>query len=155
MEKAREIDAKNAGAWLGHPYFDVIDNSSDFETKIRRLIAVGNIFTMTCVTLFSWPLFVSYSWKRAVEISDAVWCRKIRAIKRYSPLSYHFTLGERGSWSLSRIQGQFPKWNFTWIIFTLILLSRMDKVPNSWNYFLVDSPCFFFFQKFKMFSWLM
>ncbi|KAK7580122.1 hypothetical protein V9T40_000751 [Parthenolecanium corni] len=40
VEKAREIDAKNAGAWLGHPYFDVIDNSSDFETKIRRLIAV-------------------------------------------------------------------------------------------------------------------
>lgn len=40
VEKAREIDNRNAGAWLGHPYFDVIDNSSDFETKIRRLIAV-------------------------------------------------------------------------------------------------------------------
>ncbi|XKL67704.1 hypothetical protein PGB90_003195 [Kerria lacca] len=40
VEKAREIDNKNAGAWLGHPYFDVIDNTSDFETKIRRLIAV-------------------------------------------------------------------------------------------------------------------
>lgn len=42
VEKAREIDIRNAGAWLGHPYFDVIDNSSDFETKICRLIAVSN-----------------------------------------------------------------------------------------------------------------
>lgn len=27
-------------AWVGHPYFDVVDNSSDFETKIRRVIEV-------------------------------------------------------------------------------------------------------------------
>lgn len=40
VEKAREVDFRNASAWLGHPYFDVIDNSSDFETKICRLIAV-------------------------------------------------------------------------------------------------------------------
>ena len=27
-------------AWVGHPYYDVIDNSTDFENKVRRVIAV-------------------------------------------------------------------------------------------------------------------
>lgn len=25
-------------AWVGHPYFDVINNSSDFEQKVNRMI---------------------------------------------------------------------------------------------------------------------
>ncbi|XP_026329550.1 TRPL translocation defect protein 14 isoform X3 [Hyposmocoma kahamanoa] len=36
---ARDLDYKAASAWIGHPYFDVIDNSTDFEKKINRLIA--------------------------------------------------------------------------------------------------------------------
>lgn len=35
---ARELDYKSAAAWVGHPYFDVIDNSTDFETKMNRMI---------------------------------------------------------------------------------------------------------------------
>ena len=27
-------------AWKGHPYFDIIDNSTDFEEKIVRMIEV-------------------------------------------------------------------------------------------------------------------
>jgi hypothetical protein len=27
-------------AWVGHPYYDVIDNSTDFEMKMRRLTKV-------------------------------------------------------------------------------------------------------------------
>ena len=27
-------------AWVGHPYYDVIDNSTDFESKIRRVIEI-------------------------------------------------------------------------------------------------------------------
>ncbi|XP_067004207.2 TRPL translocation defect protein 14-like [Anabrus simplex] len=38
VEVARELDYKAAAAWVGHPYFDVIDNSTDFETKICRMI---------------------------------------------------------------------------------------------------------------------
>lgn len=36
--EARERDLKAAQAWIGHPYFDVIDNSTDFDTKIRRML---------------------------------------------------------------------------------------------------------------------
>lgn len=35
---ARELDYKSAAAWIGHPYFDVIDNSTPFEAKMNRMI---------------------------------------------------------------------------------------------------------------------
>ncbi|XP_075169609.1 TRPL translocation defect 14 isoform X4 [Haematobia irritans] len=38
VDMARELDYKSAAAWVGHPYFDVIDNSTNFETKMNRLI---------------------------------------------------------------------------------------------------------------------
>lgn len=38
MDLARELDYNAAAAWVGHPYFDVVDNSTDFETKICRMI---------------------------------------------------------------------------------------------------------------------
>jgi len=40
LELARELDKKAARSWVGHPYFDVIDNSTDFETKLCRMIEV-------------------------------------------------------------------------------------------------------------------
>jgi len=36
---ARKLDNCSSQAWVGHPYFDVIDNSTDFEAKIVRMIA--------------------------------------------------------------------------------------------------------------------
>ena len=39
LDEARDRDTRAAEAWIGHPYVDVIDNGSDFETKINRLIS--------------------------------------------------------------------------------------------------------------------
>ncbi|XP_023331703.1 TRPL translocation defect protein 14 isoform X2 [Eurytemora carolleeae] len=39
LEEARERDTRAAEAWIGHPYVDIIDNNSDFENKINRLIS--------------------------------------------------------------------------------------------------------------------
>ncbi len=41
LELARQLDKATAEAWVGHPYIDVIDNSTDFDTKLRRMIYVG------------------------------------------------------------------------------------------------------------------
>jgi len=38
-EEARALDRKTLNAWIGHPHLRVIDNSTDFEGKMRRLIA--------------------------------------------------------------------------------------------------------------------
>ena len=38
VEEARELDDKIISSWTGHPHFRVIDNSTDFEEKLERLI---------------------------------------------------------------------------------------------------------------------
>jgi thymidylate kinase len=38
VSEAIELDNKLIAAWTGHPHFRVINNSTDFETKIQRLI---------------------------------------------------------------------------------------------------------------------
>ncbi|XP_054166405.1 TRPL translocation defect protein 14-like [Oppia nitens] len=39
IEQARQLDKATIEAWVGHPYIDVIDNSTDFDTKLTRMIA--------------------------------------------------------------------------------------------------------------------
>jgi hypothetical protein len=39
LEQARDRDTAAASAWVGHPYVDIVDNLSDFESKIRSLIS--------------------------------------------------------------------------------------------------------------------
>jgi hypothetical protein len=40
LELARQLDKATIEAWVGHPYIDVIDNSTDFDAKLKRMIAV-------------------------------------------------------------------------------------------------------------------
>ena len=37
-EQARVLDDKVISAWTGHPHFRIIDNSTDFEEKLERLL---------------------------------------------------------------------------------------------------------------------
>lgn len=37
-EEAREQDLKTINAWIGHPHFRVIDNSTDFDGKMTKLM---------------------------------------------------------------------------------------------------------------------
>lgn len=39
VEEAAALDDKLIAAWTGHPHLRVIDNATDFEAKMRRLIA--------------------------------------------------------------------------------------------------------------------
>lgn len=38
VEQAREVDRKIQRCWAGHPYLVVLDNSTDFEGKLQRLV---------------------------------------------------------------------------------------------------------------------
>ncbi|GAB6029835.1 TRPL translocation defect protein 14 [Chamberlinius hualienensis] len=38
ISEARTRDERAAQAWIGHPYFEVMDNSTGFDTKLRRMI---------------------------------------------------------------------------------------------------------------------
>ena len=39
LKQARRLDDKIKTAWLGHPHLVVIDNSTDFENKLKRTLA--------------------------------------------------------------------------------------------------------------------
>ena len=38
IQQAREIDDRILNAWLGHPYLEIIDNSTNFEDKMNRVV---------------------------------------------------------------------------------------------------------------------
>ena len=38
VEEARVLDDKTIASWTGHPHFRIIDNSTDFEGKLERLL---------------------------------------------------------------------------------------------------------------------
>lgn len=40
IEVACLLDKKTKNVWIGHPYIDVIDNSTNFEMKIARVLRV-------------------------------------------------------------------------------------------------------------------
>ncbi len=55
IDIARKVDERCAKAWIGHPYFDVIDNYTVFEMKIARVLHV--IFYFYFFYLFFYQKF--------------------------------------------------------------------------------------------------
>lgn len=82
VEDARVIDDRFIEAWTGHPYFRVVDNRSDFETKMRQLIRE--------ITYFLGEL-APYEIERKFIISypDVAWleslpnCKRIEIVQSY------------------------------------------------------------------------
>lgn len=40
LEEARDAEKRTSGVWIGHPHLKVIDNSTDFELKMKRVLQV-------------------------------------------------------------------------------------------------------------------
>ncbi len=81
-EKAAEMDDKLISAWTGHPHFRVIDNSTGFEDKMRRLISEISSF-------LGEPEPLEIERKYLIEYPDIAWlenepnCRRIEIIQTY------------------------------------------------------------------------
>ncbi len=82
VEEAAEMDDKLIAAWTGHPHFRVIDNSSDFEDKMRRLVSEISSF-------LGEPEPFEIERKYLIEYPDIVWlenepnCQRIEIIQTY------------------------------------------------------------------------
>ncbi len=82
IEQAAELDDKLISAWTGHPHFRVIDNSTDFEGKIRRLISEISSF-------LGEPEPFEIERKYLIEYPDIGWleenpnCKRIEIIQTY------------------------------------------------------------------------
>lgn len=81
-EQAIELDKKLLSAWTGHPHLRVIDNSSSFENKIKKLIAEISSF-------LGEPEPLEIERKFLIEYPDIDWlenspsCKKIEIIQTY------------------------------------------------------------------------
>ena len=82
VEQASALDDKLIAAWTGHPHFRIIDNSSDFENKLRRLIAEISSF-------LGEPEPYEIERKFLIEYPDVSWlesipnCNKVEIIQTY------------------------------------------------------------------------
>lgn len=82
IEEAAQMDDKFISAWTGHPHFRVIDNSTDFENKMKRLVAEISSF-------LGEPEPYEIERKYLIEYPDIKWleenpnCHKIEIIQTY------------------------------------------------------------------------
>lgn len=82
VEEAVAMDDKLISAWTGHPHFRVIDNSSDFENKMRRLVSEISSF-------LGEPESFEIERKYLIEYPDISWlenepnCQRIEIIQTY------------------------------------------------------------------------
>lgn len=82
VEEAAKLDDKLISAWTGHPHLRVIDNSSDFENKIKKLIAEISAF-------LGEPEPYEIERKFLIEYPDFEWlesnptCKKVEIIQTY------------------------------------------------------------------------
>ena len=82
IRQARELDDRLIAAWTGHPHLRVIDNATDFEEKLKRLIAEIRSF-------LGEPEPMEIERKLLVEYPDIKWleslpnCRKVEIIQTY------------------------------------------------------------------------
>ncbi len=81
-EEARMLDDKLISAWTGHPHFRVIDNSSDFDGKMKNLISEISSF-------LGEPEPLEIERKFLIEYPDIEWlesnptCKKVDIIQTY------------------------------------------------------------------------
>ena len=81
-EQARALDDRLIAAWTGHPHLRVVGNETDFEDKMKRLVA-------EIAALLGEPEPCEIERKYLIEYPDLDWlesldnCRKIEIIQTY------------------------------------------------------------------------
>ena len=82
VQEAAALDDKLISAWTGHPHLRVIDNSTDFENKLKKLISEISSF-------LGEPEPFEIERKFLIEYPDIKWlesepnCQKIQIIQTY------------------------------------------------------------------------
>lgn len=82
VDEAARMDDKLISVWTGHPHFRVIDNSTDFDDKMKRLIAEISSF-------LGEPEPYEIERKYLIEYPDIKWlegnpnCHKVEIIQTY------------------------------------------------------------------------
>ncbi len=82
VEEAAALDDRLIAAWTGHPHFRVIDNATDFEEKMKKLVA-------EIASFLGEPEPYEIERKYLIEYPDIAWlennpsCQRIEIIQTY------------------------------------------------------------------------
>lgn len=86
-EEAAALDDKLIEAWTGHPHLRVIDNSSNFENKMKRLIA-------EIASFLGEPEPFEIERKFLIEYPDLKWLESLPNCKRIEIIQTYLKAGE-------------------------------------------------------------
>ncbi|MBR4619070.1 MAG: AAA family ATPase [Bacilli bacterium] len=81
-EQARVLDDKVISAWTGHPHFRIIDNSTDFEEKLERLLKEITTFMGEPVPYEIERKFIIY-FPDIKELESMPNCTKVDIVQTY------------------------------------------------------------------------
>ncbi|CAL1545530.1 unnamed protein product, partial [Lymnaea stagnalis] len=109
IEGARKLDSITANAWVGHPYYDVIDNSTDFETKISRMIAA----VCTRVGVDPGDRLAPNSMKRKFLISHLAEKEAFPHYQEFHVVHDYLVTPSRKMQARLRKRGQSGNWTYT------------------------------------------
>lgn len=98
VEQAAALDDKLIAAWTGHPHLRIIDNTTDFDDKLKRLMAEITAF-------LGEPEPFEIERKFLIEYPDIGWleslpnCRRVEIIQTYlkAPAGEESRVRQRGS----------------------------------------------------------
>lgn len=95
LEKAREVDTNVMAVWTGTPHLRVIDNSTDFDTKLKRLLK-------EVVAFLGIPKPLEIERKFLIEYPDIEFLNSIKTCRRISITQAYLTTPDEGYFRIRR-----------------------------------------------------
>lgn len=95
IEKARNVDENTISVWTGTPHLRVIDNSTDFEGKIERLIAEIEGF-------LGLPEPLEIERKFLIEYPDLNYLNSIKTCRKTAITQAYLTTPEEGNFRIRK-----------------------------------------------------
>lgn len=95
LEKAKEVDLDVMAVWTGTPHLRIIDNSTDFETKLKRLLK-------EVVAFLGIPKPLEIERKFLIEYPDINLLSSIKTCRRIPMTQAYLTTPEEGNFRIRK-----------------------------------------------------
>lgn len=95
IEKAREVDLNVMAVWTGTPHLRIIDNSTDFQTKLKRLLK-------EVVAFLGIPKPLEIERKFLIEYPDIEFLNSIKTCRRIPMTQAYLTTPEEGNFRIRK-----------------------------------------------------
>ena len=107
IEEAAYMDDRGIEAWTGHPHFRVIDNSTDFDNKIKRLLREINAF-------LGEPEPFEIERKFLIEYPDIKWLKSLPNVEELDIMQTYLNHDDNYSEVRVRQRGKDGHYIYTW-----------------------------------------